>query len=122
MRLWNTSAGAWDESVETWYPLISVNSQTGTSYTLTLGDGAKAVEVSNAGDHILTIPANSTVAFPVGTVIEIARMGTGSVTLTPASGVTLRHPYASLAIRSQFGTSTIRKRATDEWIVVGDFI
>lgn len=108
--------------LEAWSFTTPVNAQTGTTYTLVAGDAGKAIEVSNAGAHVLTVPLNSSVAFPIGTVIEIFRHGVGSVTITPAGGVTFRHPYASLALRSQYSTCTIRKRATDEWVVAGDFI
>ena len=49
---------------------ITVNAQTG-AYTLVLTDANKAVEVTTASAVNLTIPTDASVAFPVGTVIEV---------------------------------------------------
>jgi hypothetical protein len=90
------------------------------SYQLVLADAGKAVEMNAAGATVLTVPANATVAFPIGTVIEVARMGAGAVTLAAAGGVTLRSRGALLAIGNQYGSVSLRKRAADEWVVAGD--
>jgi hypothetical protein len=84
-----------------------------------LTDAGKAVELSNSSARTVTVPPNSSVAFPVGTVIEIARMGTGTVTVVAGSGVTIR-TAGTLVLRAQYSVLTIRKRATDEWVLAGD--
>ena len=97
---------------------IATNVRT-TSYTLAASDAGKAVEF-NAGSAVTcTVPPNSSVAFPVGTIIEVAALGAGQVTLTPGSGVTLRSA-SGLKLRTQYSVSAIRKRATDEWVCAGD--
>ena len=98
--------------------LVAINAQT-AAYTLALADAGKAVEVTSASAVNVTVPPNTTAAFPVGTVIEVAQMGAGQVVLVAGSGVTLR-TAASLTTRAQYATVTLRKRATDEWIVAGD--
>lgn len=98
--------------------LMPVNTQTG-SYTLVLSDAGKAVEMNVAGANTLTVPPNSSVAFPIGTVIEICQLGAGQTTLTPGAGVTLRNA-SSLTTRAQYATVSLRKRGTDEWVVAGD--
>jgi hypothetical protein len=100
--------------------LVAITSQT-TSYTLVLGDGGKAVEMNSASALNLTVPPNSAVAFPVGTVIETAQIGAGQVTLVPGSGVTLRSPNG-LRTRAQYSSVSLRKKATDEWVVAGDVV
>jgi hypothetical protein len=57
------------------------------------------------------------VAFPLGTVINVYRAGTGSVTISGAAGVTVRNAGA---ISDQFGEVSLRKRGTDEWVLSGD--
>lgn len=99
---------------------LDVNAQTGTTYTLVLADAGKVVEVSNAGAHTLTVPPNSSVAFPVGTIVEISRYGAGTVTIAAGAGVTIRSPGGFLAIASQYDSAGLRKRATDEWVAVGN--
>lgn len=99
--------------------LVPVNAQSGTTYTLVMADQSKAVECSNAAAITVTVPPNSSVAFPVGTVIEIAQCGAGKVTLAPGSGVTL-DKRIGLKTAGQWATLTLRKRGSDSWIVGGD--
>lgn len=99
---------------------VAINSQTGTAYTLVLGDASKALECSNASAITVTIPPNSSVAFPVGTVIEVLQVGSGQVTVAAGSGVTLNSAGSSVKTRTQWSTVTLRKRATDYWILAGD--
>jgi hypothetical protein len=100
--------------------VVTANPQT-TAYTLALADAGKLIEMNSGAALTLTVPPNSSTAYPVGTVIEVSRMGTGSVTLVAGVGVTLRVPAGStLALRAQYSTAGLRKRAADEWIVSGD--
>ena len=98
--------------------LISFNQQT-ASYTLALTDGGKQVEILSSSANTLTIPPNSSVAFPVGTVILFVQTGTGQTTITPGTGVTV-NGTPGLKVRTQWSPVTIEKRATDTWLVMGD--
>lgn len=98
--------------------LVTVNAQT-AAYTLVLADAGKAIEVTSASALNVTVPTNATVAFPVGTIIEVAQFGTAAVTLAPAAGVTLQSA-GTLVTRAQYSALTLRKRATDTWHVTGD--
>lgn len=99
---------------------VPVNSQTGTAYTLALGDFSAAVECNNASAITVTVPTNATVAFPIGTVIEILQVGNGQITISPASGVTINCASTNLKTRTQYSILTLRKRSTDSWILGGD--
>jgi uncharacterized Zn ribbon protein len=96
----------------------TINAQTGTSYTLVIGDAPKFVTMSNASASTLTVPPNSSVAFPVGTQIEGAQLGAGQVTLTPGSGVTI-NGTPGLKVAAQYGTFGLLKTATDTWLAYG---
>ena len=98
---------------------LAQNAQSGTSYTLVLTDASKAVEMSNASANTLTVPPNSAVPFPIGTVIEVDQMGAGQTTIAPGAGVTLRNANG-LKLAKQYATCSLRKRGTDEWVVAGD--
>lgn len=98
---------------------ITANTQTG-DYTLVLGDAGKTVEINSASAQVVTVPANASVAFPTGTVIEVSRYGAGTVTLAGAVGVTIRSRGGLLAIGNQYASGSLRKRATNEWVLVGD--
>jgi len=55
---------------------------TTTSYGLVLADAGRIVEVTNASACGVVIPANSAVAFPVDTRIDIVQGGAGLLTVT----------------------------------------
>ncbi len=99
--------------------LIPTNIQTG-SYTLVLADAGKAIDVNSASATTMTVPPNASVAFPVGTVIEVCRYGTGTVAVAAGAGVTIRSRGSLMSIAAQYSSVSLRKRAIDEWILVGD--
>ena len=98
------------------------NNQTGTTYTLVLADQEnKTVWMSNASANVLTIPTNASVAFAVGTKINVIMEAAGVTTVTGDTGVTVNGTSAgSAVINNQYQGATLTKRATDTWIVSGD--
>lgn len=109
------SAGA---SVSVEAAVLDLDAQTGTAYTLVLADLGKFVTMTNAGASTLTVPPNSSVAFPIGARIEGAQLGAGQVTLTAGAGVTL-NSTPGLKIAAQYGTFGLIKTATDTWLAYG---
>lgn len=97
---------------------VLINAQTGTTYTFVLADQNKWVSFSNASAIAVTVPANSTAAFPVGTQIEGVQLGAGQVTFAGAVGVTIRN-VPGLKIAAQYGVYGLMKIATDEWVLYG---
>jgi hypothetical protein len=97
---------------------INLNAQTGTTYTTVLSDSSKTVTLSNAAAITCTIPPNSSVAYPVGTLISFAQTGAGQVTLAAGAGVTL-NTEVGLKITAQYGFAAALKTATDTWLVSG---
>jgi len=96
-----------------------LNSQIGTTYTFVLTDATKIVEMSNAAANTVTIPANATVAFPIGTTITVVQTGAGLTTVQGAVGVTVNGVSAgSKATTAQYEGMSLYKRATDEWVIV----
>lgn len=99
----------------------AINAQTGTTYTLVLGDDGKVVECANASPITLTVPPNSSVAFPIGTRIDVSQTGAGALTIAQGSGVTIKKPASlSLVLQEQESTVTLWKVATDTWRIAGD--
>jgi hypothetical protein len=97
----------------------AINAQTGATYTTVLGDANKLVTLSNGSAVTVTIPPNSSVAYPVGTKIDFAQTGAGQVTVAAGSGVTV-NATPSLVFRAQYSAATCIKTATDTWLLVGD--
>ena len=92
-----------------------VNAQTGTTYTLVLTDAGKQVTMTNASASVFTVPPNSSVAFTIGTRVQVVQLGAGAVTLTAGSGVTVSSLSTSLAM-AQYQVATLIKTATDVWV------
>lgn len=99
----------------------TVNAQTGTTYTLALTDAGDVVTMSNASANVLTIPANASVAFAVGTQIDVVMLGAGTTSITGDTGVTVNGVSAGSGdIGAQYGAVTLLKLATDTWLVTGN--
>ena len=94
------------------------NVQTG-SYTLQLSDINKIVAVNNSSSVTVTVPSNSTAAFPLGTVINIYAMTNNNVVIGSEVGVTVRN---SGIISTQYTEISLRKRDTNEWVLSGNVI
>ena len=97
---------------------VSTSAQT-ASYTLVLADKNKIVEMSVATANTLTVPPNSSVAYAVGSQINILQTGAGQTTVTAGAGVTI-NAAPGLKMRTQWSYATLVKRATDTWVLVGD--
>lgn len=93
----------------------SVNAQTGTSYTFVLGDKDAVVTASNGAAQTYTIPLSSSVAYPLGTQLTLAQIGTGAVTAVGASGVTVNGTSGGSIVSAQYQTIVLYKIATDTW-------
>ena len=101
---------------------FALNDQTGTTYTLALADQYQVlVTRSNAAASTLTIPTNSSVAFPVGTVITVLNKGVGLVSIAGAVGVTVLSAGAVPAIPTlaQYKTCALIQTSANNWFVVG---
>jgi len=100
--------------------IIAINAQTGTTYTAVLTDDGKLVTMSNASANTITIPPNSSVAYGIGTQINIAQLGAGATTIVAGSGVTLNSAGAKLKLDAQYAVATCVKTDTNTWFVVGN--
>ena len=93
---------------------------TGTSKTLALSDAYSFQNCGNAAAQTITVPLNSSVAFPIGTTINFAQIGAGQVDFAATGGVTILSKLGNLKISIQYAGATLTKTATDTWLLVGD--
>jgi hypothetical protein len=94
--------------------------QKAASYTLsTLNHRDDLIEMGSASALTLTIPLNSSIAYPVGTSLDILQTGAGQVTIAGAAGVTV-NATPGLKLRTQWSSATLFKRAENTWVVYGD--
>jgi hypothetical protein len=96
--------------------LVGINSQTGTSYTLVIGDKDKLVQASNASAIAITVPAST---FSANDQISIAQTGAGQVTVAGAGGVTV-NGTPGLKLRAQYSAATIICTASNTFLIIGD--
>lgn len=97
---------------------ILTNAQT-ASYTLVLADKNKIVEMGVGSANDLTVPPNSSVAFPVGSQIQVLQTGTGKTRILAGAGVTV-NATPGVYLRAQWSGVTLLKRASDTWVATGD--
>lgn len=90
-----------------------------TSHTLELADINKVVAMNNTASANLTVPNNTFVPFPIGTVINVYRMTDQPVILLGDTGVDVRNAGT---IYEQYTEISLRKRATNEWVASGNII
>jgi hypothetical protein len=91
-----------------------LNDQTGTTYTLVLLDAGKTVTLNNAAAVTVTVPTNASVAYETGTCIYLTNKGAGTVTVSPAGGVTLNNSVTL----AQHSSAYIQKLDTNTWVMV----
>jgi hypothetical protein len=101
--------------------VYSLNSQT-ASYTLVLADANKVIPVSNASANTVTIPTNTSVAFPTGTVVTVVQTGAGQTTVAGASGVTVNSEGSRLKLKGQYAAASLLKTDTDTWVAFGNLV
>ena len=105
---------------------LALNAQTGTTYTFVLTDSNNTlVTASNASAQTYSIPTNASVAYPIGTQINIIAIGAGQVTIqATTSGTTTVLSNGGTAaapkLRVQYSSASLVKVATDTWYVIGD--
>jgi len=97
---------------------VTLNAQTGTTYTFVLADNGKLVTLDNASSITVTVPANSSVAYATGAIINLQQIGAGQVTVAGAAGVTING--TGTKTRAQWSAASLLKTATDTWTLIGD--
>ena len=104
----------------TTFSTVAFNNQTGTTYTFVLGDGFNTVvSLANASAITVTVPPNSSVAYPVGAILQFLQGGAGQVTVAAGSGVTINYT-PGLKLRAQNSFATLIQTAANTWLLSGD--
>ena len=92
-----------------------VKDDTTTAYELVLADRNSVVTMNNAGANTLTIPANASVAFSIGTKIVLINKGAGTTTVAITTD-TLNQNVGGLTL-AQYDKRTLTKITATEWIL-----
>ena len=76
---------------------------------------------ASAGTSVISVPTDASDNFPIGTVIQIIRVGAGEVQVTAVTpGTTTVNNALGTRLRVQYSTATLRKRAANTWLLSGD--
>jgi hypothetical protein len=94
-----------------------INNQSG-GYTFALTDQGTMVRSTSSSAQTFTVPPNSSVAFPTGTIIMCCQGGSGQLTIAAGSGVTIE-TEAGLKINARHGVASLYKRTTNTWVAFG---
>ena len=100
--------------------LTTIGTTIGAAYNLSTGGLALRDQlIPISGTYAVTVPANSTTAYPVGTSISFYQSAGTGANFVEAAGVTiLRTP--GLKLRTTASSATLTKVATDTWLLAGD--
>jgi hypothetical protein len=103
------------------YLNIPQNAQT-SAYTLVLADSGKHIYMAAAqAATTMTIPANGTVAFPIGTAITFVNMSVNAMTIAITTDTMYLGGTGTTGSRTlaQYGTATALKMTSTTWIISG---
>ena len=104
---------------------IATTNNLSTNYTLLTSDQDKLLLFSGTGIQYISIPTNASAALPVGAVVHVSGVSSGTYTiqaLTPATtavqsvGAIVTAPK----LRAQYSTASLTKIASDAWLIMGD--
>ena len=95
------------------------------SYTAVLANNGQVVTMDNASANTFSIPTNASVAFPIGTQINVIQIGAGQTTIQAVTSgtTTLQSTGATPAapkLRARYSMATCLKAGTDLWYIAGD--
>ena len=100
---------------------VPIQFKAGTTYTLALADAGTVVAMTSTSAITVTIPPNSSVAFPIGTQI-LFRQGNpgGVITIAPGTGVTLESRGSIFTTAGNAAWATLIQINTNLWDLFGD--
>jgi len=116
-----------DGTTASWEPAVatlnlSFNAQTGTTYSLVIGDLNKLVTLSNASAITLTIPNG---IFSAGQQVNIQQIGVGQVTVVSDGTTVITSTGATSTapkLRNRYSAATIVCTSSNNFTVIGDVI
>lgn len=103
------------------YLNIPQNAQSG-SYTLVLGDSGKHIyHALGDGAATYTIPANSSVAYPIGTAITFINLSATSISIAITTDTMYLSSAGTTGTRTlaQYGSATAIKVTSTAWLISG---
>jgi hypothetical protein len=91
-----------------------------TSTTLVSSNTNQVIGVNSSSPITITVPADSTTNFDIGTTIVIYQKGTGQVTVAGEGGVSLLSNSSKVKLTGQYSSAALFKLASNSWLLGGD--
>jgi hypothetical protein len=116
----STGSGVAWAAVATTSLNLTLNAQTGTTYTLASGDVNVLVTANNASAISVTVPPS---VFTVGQQVHLQQIGAGQVTFAQGAGVTITSTGGTATApktRAQYSACTVICTASNTFTIVGD--
>lgn len=119
-----TAISTLGQDIDTKFAGLTVNAQTGTTYTAVKADGLNSiVTMDNASANTFYIPTDATYAFPTGTTLLVYMKGAGVTTITATTPATTTVASAGAAsgspVLARYKSAACIKIAANSWVVVG---
>lgn len=98
--------------------------ETDTAYTLVLADADHKWKMfTNIDDVVVTVPPDSSVAWPDNTYIELSQGGVGEVTVVGGVGVTVNYnDNLSNAMNGQHAVTALKRTGANTWVLFGNLV
>lgn len=101
--------------------IVPANVQAG-NYTFVMADRFRPTHMTSGSANAATVPPNSSVAYPIGSILRGWTLGAGVTTITPGAAVTINSRGAVFASAGQYASWMLEKQATDVWLLTGDLV
>jgi hypothetical protein len=102
--------------------IAGFNTQTGTTYTLVIGDLSDIVTLDNASAITLTVPPS---VFSANDQVHVVQYGAGQVSFAQGAGVTILSTGATTTapkLRANKSAATVICTASNTFLIVGDIV
>jgi hypothetical protein len=97
----------------------AVRTQSGTSYTLALTDAGAYIQTTSTTAVAISIPLQSSVAWERDTEIYFEQNGTGQITISGVSGVTLNTSETGKSF-ARYSVLALKRVAENVWTLTGE--
>lgn len=100
-----------------------VVNMTSLAYEPVITDGGKTILMENSSSvasMVFTLPSSASVAFVIGTYINVLHKGPGALTFAAAGGVTLSEKDGNTTSGAQWSLHSFFKYASDAWVLTGN--
>jgi len=97
----------------------AVRTQSGTTYTLVLGDAGDYIQTTSTTAVTITVPTQASVTWAADTEIYFEQNNTGQITFVGASGVTI-NSSETLKTFARYSVVALKRVAENVWTLTGE--